>query len=164
MTKYGTSQIAIDWKHIVIQAPSNSGSAFYNYKGMHSIVLLAVCDAHYQFIVVDVGDTGRHSDGGVLSNSEFGAALEANSLSLPPKKPLGKSLSTPIPFVIVGDAAVPLKQNMMRPYPGRNLPEPQAVFNYRLSRARCIIENSFGILASRWRIFRRTLIATPATL
>ena len=78
---------AIDGKHIVIQAPSSSGSAFYNYKGTHSIVLLAVCDAHYRFIFVDIGDAGRHSDGGVLLNSKF-AALEANSLSLPSKKPL----------------------------------------------------------------------------
>ena len=74
---------AIIGKHIVVQALQNSGSTFYNYKGTHSIVLLAVCDAHYRFLLFDVGDAGRHSDGGVLSNSAFGKALEGNTLALP---------------------------------------------------------------------------------
>ena len=71
---------AIDGKHVVIQAPSNSGSTFFNYKGTHSIVLLLVCDFHYHFLMVDIGDAGRHSGGGVLSNSAFGRALEDNSV------------------------------------------------------------------------------------
>ena len=29
---------------------------------------------------MDIGDAGRHSDGGVLTNSTFGQALEAKEL------------------------------------------------------------------------------------
>ena len=100
---------AIDGKHVVIQAPHNCGSEFYNYKGTHSVVLLAMCDAHYRFLAVDISDAGRHNDSGVFSNSELGRALEAGTLSLPRCKPLPGFLSTPLPYVIVGDEAFPLK-------------------------------------------------------
>ena len=41
-----------------------------------------------RFILVDIGEVGRHSDGGVLSNSAFGYALEEGMQSLPAPSPL----------------------------------------------------------------------------
>lgn len=155
---------AIDGKHIMIQAPASSGSQYYNYKGSHSIVLMAVVDSRYRFVLIDVGAYGRNSDGGIFANSTFGKAYLASELNVPEDKPIRYRDSENMPFVIVGDEAFPLKPGIMRPYGGRGLSEEKRIFNYRLSRARRVSENAFGILAARWRLFRRLIHATPASV
>ncbi|CAM4573446.1 unnamed protein product [Leuciscus chuanchicus] len=153
---------AVDGKHVVIKAPPNSGSQFHNYKGTFSIVLLAVVDAKYRFWVIDVGGYGRTSDGGILANSAFGQALRAGTLHLPPDHPLpGAEDREPQPHVFMADEAFPLRRNLMRPFPGRTLPPERRVFNYRLSRARLVVENAFGILSSQWRMYRRLIEVHP---
>ena len=56
---------AIDGKHVNIQAPKNSGSLFFNYKDTFSLVLMALVDADYWLIYVDIGDYGSQSDGAI---------------------------------------------------------------------------------------------------
>ena len=71
--------------------------------------------------MLDLGQVGRFSDGGVLAHSSFGRALESGFLHFPAPKPLPGSGSAHLPFVVVGDEAFPLRQYMLQPYPGRIL-------------------------------------------
>ncbi|XP_034092899.1 protein ANTAGONIST OF LIKE HETEROCHROMATIN PROTEIN 1-like [Gymnodraco acuticeps] len=153
---------AIDGKHVVIQAPANAGSLYFNYKSTHSLVLLAVVDAEYLFRVVDVGGFGRSSDSGSLRNSAFGESLRDGSLQLPPETVIaGSERRGPLPHVFVGDEAFPLLDNLLRPFPGRHLTRERRLFNYRLSRARLVVECAFGILSTQWRMLRRVITTSP---
>ena len=55
---------------------------------------------------------------------------------------------------------MPLKTSLIKPYPPNALDENKRICNYRISRARSVIENTFGICASRFRLFRRPIIGT----
>ncbi|CAK1592268.1 unnamed protein product [Parnassius mnemosyne] len=107
---------AMDGKHIMLQAPFNSGSEFYNYKQFFSIVIFALIDALYKFIFVDVGCQGRISGGGVFNDSILKEKISNNSLNLPSPKLLEGTNN--IPYYFVADSAFPLGIHIMKPYPG----------------------------------------------
>jgi len=69
---------ALDGKHVVIEAPPDSARLYFNYEKTYSIVLLALVDARHKCLAVDIGAYGKNSDGGILSNSNLGKALEIN--------------------------------------------------------------------------------------
>ena len=56
--------------------------------------------------------------------------------------------------------AFPLQSWLLRPYPGQGIPEEQRIFNYRLSRARRVIENVFCIFTVHWRVFMQPIQST----
>ncbi|KAG5863504.1 hypothetical protein JTB14_017427 [Gonioctena quinquepunctata] len=135
---------SMDGKHIVIQSPKFSGSEFFNYKETFSIVLFAIVDENYNFTYVYVGCQGRISFGGVFESTGFAKALNKSVLNLP-------------------DDAFPLTTNIMEPYAGhQDRGSRQRISNYRLSRARRVVENVFGTLASVFRVLRKPMLLEPS--
>lgn len=117
-------------------------------------------DSDYKFTYVDVGCNGRISDGGVFKNSTLYASLEQHQLNLPSAEALvGREKE--VPYVIVADDAFSLSSNIMKPYSARTLSHERRLYNYRLSRARRVVENAFGILANRFRVFLAPIALEP---
>ena len=151
---------ALDGKHVAIRCPPKSGSVYYNYKHFFSIVLMALVDANYKFIYINVGATGAGSDGGVFQDTYLRQLIEEGNLGLPPEELLPGSTQK-IPYFFVGDEAFPLRSWLMKPVPRKNLGKEERIFNYRISRARRVVENAFGLLANRFRCLLTTMAQRP---
>lgn len=151
---------SINGKHIEIQRPKHCGSAYHNYMGFFSTVLVAVADADCCFTTVCVGDYGINSDADVLRNSAFGHLLQNNNLNIPQARPLPNELEN-FPFYFIGDKAFPLTENIMRPYPARGLNNEKRIFNARISRARKTVECAFESLSSKFKVLYSKIACEP---
>ncbi|XP_041373483.1 putative nuclease HARBI1 [Gigantopelta aegis] len=154
---------ALDGKHVACKAPPKSGSVYYNYKGFYSIVLMALVDTDYKFLWADVGSPGASSDAQIYNESELKEMAEDGTIGFPAPDPLPNDYKD-VPYVFVVDDAFGLRKHMMKPYTLRGLTDEERIFNYRLSRARRVVENAFGILANRFQILLTTMQHHPSTV
>ncbi|KAG0434359.1 hypothetical protein HPB47_019161 [Ixodes persulcatus] len=113
----------------------------------------------FQAIYVDVGTNGRTHDSTTFKRSTFYLRLTTDALDFPAPEPLPGAQCAQL-YVFVADAAFPMSDNLMRPYPGK-APDPKKIYNYRHSRVRRVSENFFGVLAQRFRILLRPIQALP---
>ena len=151
---------AIDGKHTRIQSPKKTGTLYHNYKGFFSLVLLAICDARYCFTLFDVGQYGSNNDCEVLNNLEMGHRFQNGQMNLPDAEYLdGCDFDPLLFFFLIRDEIFPLRTWLMRPIPGK-LRLAEQILNYRLSSARRVKENTFGILVARWRFYRTHITAS----
>ena len=152
---------AVDGKHIAIDCPKFGGSLYYNYKNFHSLVLMAICDSAYRFTYVDIGSYGSENDASIFRRTQLFQDFEMQTVPVPQPRGIG---NMQLPYTLLGDEIFPLNTWLMKPFPGKNLSHEQDVYNYRLSRSRRTIENAFGVLSARWRIFRRPIRANVDTV
>ena len=68
-----------------------------------------------------------------------------------PRRP--DNSTSDLPYVLVGDEAFALRKDLLKPFSQKQLTNECRVFNCHLSRAWRVIENTFGIMASRFQVF-----------
>lgn len=85
--------------------------------------------------------------GGVIANTifVFDKLVCDVKISKPNKMPNSEII---LPYVFVGVEAFGLRCDFLKHYPRDNLNKDTRIFNYRLSRNRRIVKNTFGIMAS----------------
>ncbi|XP_041424219.1 uncharacterized protein LOC108719648 [Xenopus laevis] len=146
---------ALDGKHIRVTRPPNTVSK--SCSKIFFTVLLALVDSSYCFTCIDVGAYGSDGDTSGFFKSNLGKMVNEGKLNFPSNKPLPGTKGPALPYVIVADEAFGISTNVMRPYPIRNLTGTKRAFNYRLTRARRMVECAFGILANKWRVFHSAI-------
>lgn len=154
----------IDGKHVRIKCPNNTGSLFFNYKDYFLYLLLALVDANYKFIAIDIGSLGREGDSGIFLKTTMGKNILNGTFGFPEDAQLPGSEKI-LPHVIIGDEAFRLHTHIMKPYTRKSArsEKSKAIFNYKLSRARRVTENAFGLLSQVFRVFYQPIYIEPST-
>ena len=137
---------AVDGLFVQTIAPApteslNSTEYYSDQKKGYGFNVQAMATADYKFVSMTVKNPGATND--------FAAFTRSQAWELTKKLPPG--------YFVVGDAAYPLCEQLLTPYPGRGLGKDYDVFNFYLSQQRIIVEQTFGILVQTWGILWRPL-------
>jgi len=122
-------------------------------------LLLAISDANYRFIYADICTLNRHNDQSLVVHSKLRDCLANNTLGIPSPAVIHEQ---EMPYFLAGNESFSLEEWLMTPYPTADS-IAEEVYNYRLNRCRRVIDNAFGVLAARWRIFSRPIRADATT-
>ena len=124
---------------------------YHNFKNFYSIVLMALVDSNYRFVCGSCGFPGNSHDSIIFKSTNLWNSIQQGMLPS-----IGKLVGkVNIPPLIIADSAFPLHTWLMKPYTDAVLTPQQKYFNYRLSRARMVIECAYGYLKGQWRVLLR---------
>ncbi|KAI7794821.1 putative nuclease HARBI1-like [Triplophysa rosa] len=137
----------IDGTHIPILPPSDGYKDLVNRKGWPSYVLQAVVDHKSCFWSISCKMPGSAHDANVLRQSDL--FQRCHLLPKGVKNIEGQDTR----LLIVGDPAYPLLDWLLKGYTNsaRLIPEQEYFYVY-LSSLQVGVENTFGMLKSRWRV------------
>ena len=141
---------AVDGCHLPIKCPIGgleSAKEYYNFKNFYSIVIMAMVDAKKRFIWASSGFPGNSHDAIIFQSTHIFKEISEDNLIPEVERNYNGSNFSPM---ILGDSAFPFATWLMKPYSNSVFTPQQRYFNYRLSRARMIIECAFGELKGRW--------------
>nr|ACD54739.1 PIF/Harbinger-like protein [Adineta vaga] len=145
---------SVDGTHIAIKPPKGYETDYYNYKKHHSIIMRAIVNSDLLFTYVNIGASGRCNDSSIYNRSSLSQVIE---------DPIYDNHYMMINQIkvrchFIADSAFSLSKTLMKPFPERpNMQKEYSTFNYRLSRARCSVERTFGALKNRFRLLHKKI-------
>ena len=145
---------AVDGCHIPIKCPpggAESMKEYHNFKNFYSVVLMAIVDAKYRFVWGSCGFPGNSHDSVILQSTSLWADIKGGLLLNFSQFEQGIY----VPPLLLADSAFPMEAWLMKPYSNAILTKEQRYFNYRLSRARIVVEGAYEQLKGRWRFLLR---------
>ncbi|KAG8189419.1 hypothetical protein JTE90_020233 [Oedothorax gibbosus] len=117
-----------------------------------SLVLLCIVDSNGKFILVDVGNYNGDTGSGIFSNSKLGTEIELHTFRTLPDKAL-PGTDKKLPHVFVGNASLPMKRNILRPY-GSPSSDTELAFNDKLAEFReRFADKCFRDLCDKFQIY-----------
>jgi hypothetical protein len=136
---------AIDGWFVTTNKPNVPNPTDYHsgHYGAYGLNVIAACDHLLRFTYMAVAGTGRTNDNRSLRRLQ---QLRHWIDNLPPQ------------YFIVGDNAFNLTDKMIVPFSGpQRRQQHKSDYNFYLSQLRIRIEMAFGLMTTKWRIFRRPL-------
>ena len=99
-------------------------------------------------------------DAQIWKNSQLKLGMSTDRLHLPQPE-FFPGDTTDIQFFLIGDDTFALEEFLIKPYGNQNLTSEEQIFNYRLSQARRVVENVFGIMSMHFRVLTTTIRHRP---
>uniref|UniRef100_A0A2Q4QQN1 DDE Tnp4 domain-containing protein n=1 Tax=Caenorhabditis japonica TaxID=281687 RepID=A0A2Q4QQN1_CAEJA len=151
----------IDGKHWATEHPPHTGSLNYNYKGFYSFNSLVVCDANSRINFIQVSELAVNSDAALFRDGPLAEMLDSCVTECGYTKIPGSDIEMP-PFLLA-DNGFGLNFTVMNKYRTIGITTEKIRFNEWICQTRVKVENCFGILTSKFKVFRRRLNLKPAT-
>jgi hypothetical protein len=113
---------------------------------------MSIVDAKYRFVWGSCGFPGNSHDSIIFQSTSLWSNIKDGNV-IPSYSQNEQGVY--IPPLLLADSAFPMETWIMKPYSNAVLTKDQRYFNYRLSRARMVVECAYGQLKGRWRLLLR---------
>ncbi len=118
----------------------NRGSYFSGHYQCHGLNVQAACDAKCRFIFLSIRCPGGTGDSKAFYGTRLDTFLKSSGHG----------------YYAVADNAYTLSATLLIPYSGSDKRYPHKdVFNFYLSQLRIKIEQAFGMMVNKWRVFKK---------